>query len=194
MWTNHHALSSGTQKSFAKFGSKVFVVTAGNKEIALPKLSFSNYYLVSYYVRTKDFSATEKITATFENDNGTVRTIKMDASNNEWTLVSALINSGDLVNISLMFDTMGEEVYVDGFAIHAVPDTVAEAAAIIDAYKEGVLNAAIKGTPKKVFGAEGAFDKQYKVWRTLVSPIKSTDSESVTYASLYEKYYKDYET
>ena len=187
---------NGTTNSSAKFGSKVFKVTAQNNKITLPRLSFSKYYLISYYVRTKGFASSDKAVAAIKNDAGELYTISTAATNNGWKQVTALVNTGDHRDITIDFSTAGltssKEIYVDGVAIHELPAKVAEAASIIDKYKMGVLNADIAGTAKDVFGDAGQ-SGEYKIWKKLVSPIKSTDTEKVTYASLFTKYYKDYE-
>ena len=187
---------NGTTNSSAKFGSKVFKITAQNSKITLPRLSFSKYYLISYYVRTKGFASSDKAVATIKNDAGELYTISTAATNNGWKQVTALVNTGDHRDITIDFSTAGltssKEIYVDGVAIHELPAKVAEAASIIDKYKMGVLNADIAGTAKDVFGDAGQ-SGEYKIWKKLVSPIKSTDTEKVTYASLFTKYYNDYE-
>ena len=187
---------SGVTNSAAKFGSKVFSVTAENAKITLPKLAFTRYYLVSYYVRTNNFATSDKVSATFTNEDGNVAMLETKATNDSWKLVTAIINSGDHSDINIVFDTTvlasGKDIYIDGLSVHALPDKVAQAAEIIDAYKEGVLNSTIKDA-KDVFGAEGEYNTQYKIWRGLISPVKSTDTENVTYASLFNKYYKDYD-
>ena len=114
---------SGVQKSSAKFGNKVFMVTAENNKISLPQLSFNKYYLVSYYVRTKSFALSDKVTATFANAIGNIRTIQTNATNSVWKQVTAVVNVGDYRNLDIVFDTAvltsGKEIYIDGLAIHA---------------------------------------------------------------------------
>ena len=185
---------SGVEDSSAKFDSKVFNVTAQNNKITLPKLSFTRYYLVSYYVKTEGFASSDKVTATMTGENGDICTIQASASNGSWERVTAIVSTGDYVNIDMVFDTSvlasGKAIYIDGLAVHALPTKVASAAAVIDAYQEGVLNAEIINAPKEVFGQDS---EGYEIWQDLVSPVKSTATENFTYASLFVKYNKDYE-
>lgn len=186
---------SGTANSSAKYGSKVFEVTAQNGKVTLPAVSYGNYYLVTYWVKTAGFQSADKVTATLVSNGVSTRTIKTAANNNGWTKVTAIINAGDYANF-IEFDTSvlsaGKAIYVDGLTIHALPADVAAAAAVIDSYRIGVLNSAIVDVAAKVFGADGVYDSKYDMWRGLVSPVLSTATKDETYVSLCAKYYLDY--
>ena len=176
----------------ARSGSKCAKISE-KTTFALPGMQDNTYYVLSYYIYTKNtvpnngawstrFTYRDKVT-TYAFDFFYSDTDYSDIALNKWSKVSFVIYSGHREKmIKMIFAnsgrfTAGNTFYVDDFSLVALPDNVQQAAKAFDEYGSIVYyDSELENKTGNVFASGGEYTK-------LCSPVKA----GIKYTDLYNR-------